>query len=166
MIDPKEKEVLDKAMRINWVIWAAMMSSIGIYVLVAHLTEGTVAIGAGIGDMFGFLRMLLLAVGILELLLIPVIKNLIIKSVRPPKTPVVTGIAAAGSPPAVAAYTSALVVSLAIAESVAIYGLVLFFLRGDFQTLYLFAALGAAGMIISRPKIDELEQLTTRGRAA
>ena len=159
MIDAKEKEVLAKAMRINWVIWAAMLSSIGIYVLVAHLTKGKVTIGAGIGDVFGLLKIILLVVGILELLLIPYIKKLVLKGVRPPKTTAAMGIAGPGSHPAVAAYMSALIVSLAIAESVAIYGLVLFFLGGDFQTLYLFAALGACGMIVSRPKMDELEQL-------
>jgi hypothetical protein len=162
MIDPGEREVLEKAMKINWVIWGAMLSSIGIYVLVAHLTEGKVRIGAGLGDVFGLLRILLLAFGLLELLLIPFIKKLVLKNVRPPKTTAAMGITGPGSHPAVAAYTSALVVSLAIAESVAIYGLLLFFLGGDFQTLYLFAALGACGMIVSRPKMAELEHLATR----
>jgi F0F1-type ATP synthase membrane subunit c/vacuolar-type H+-ATPase subunit K len=163
MIDPREREVLDKAMKINWVIWAAMVSSIGIYILVAHLTEGKIRVGAGIGEVFGLLRTVLLIIGIAELLLIPLIRRLML---RPSSlTPVQGATAVALTPqshPAAARYTSALIVSLAIAESVAIYGLVLFFLSGNFGTLYLFAALGASGMIVSRPKVDELEHLATR----
>lgn len=37
MIDPKEREVLDKATKINRMIWTAMLLSIGVYILVAHL---------------------------------------------------------------------------------------------------------------------------------
>ncbi len=158
MIDPREQEVLAKAMKTNWLIWAAMVSSIGIYILVAHMTAGEIRIGAGAAEVFGLLRTVLLILGIGELVLIPLIRRLVLKGVRPPKTAAAMG-TMGGSHPAVAAYTSALVVSLAIAESVAIYGLVLFFLSSDFNTLYLFAALGAAGMIVNRPKSEELERL-------
>lgn len=160
MIDPKEKEVLEKAMRINWLIWGAMFASIGVYVLVAHLTAGTVRISPGIGDVFGLLRTILLIIGIGELLLIPVIKRLAMKSASATKGGGIgAGLLAMQSHPAVAKYTTALVVSSAIAESVAIYGLVLFFLSGDFGTLYLFTALGAAGMLVNRPKGEELDSL-------
>jgi hypothetical protein len=160
MIDPKEKEVLAKAMRINRVIWAAMLSSIGIYILVAHLTEGKIRIAEGAGEVFGLLKTVLLVLGIGELVLIPLIRRLML---RPSFVSPVQGASTAPltpqSYPAAAKYSAVLIVSLAIAETVAIYGLVLFFLSGDFSTLYLFAALGAAGMLVSRPKMDELEQL-------
>lgn len=160
MIDPREQEVLSKAMKVNWVIWAAMVSSIGIYILVAHVTEGKIRIGAGAGEVFGLLRTILLIVGIGELVLIPLIRRLML---RPSSLSPVQGAPASAltpqSHPAAARYVTALITSLAIAESVAIYGLVLFFLSGDFGTLYLFAALGAAGMLVNRPKGGELEQL-------
>jgi hypothetical protein len=163
MIDPKEQEVLSKAMKINWAIWAAMVSSIGIYILVAHLTEGKIRIAEGAGEVFGLLRNILLLVGIGELVLIPLIRRVML---RPSARSLMLGAPSSSltpqSHPAAALYSAALVVSLAIAETVAIYGLVLFFLSGDFNTLYLFAALGAAGMLVHRPKGGELEQLATR----
>lgn len=52
-----------------------------------------------------------------------------------------------------------MIVTLAIAESVAIYGLLLLFLGKDFQSLYIFTAVSAAAMIVHRPKMDEVERL-------
>lgn len=160
MIDAKEREVLEKAMRINWVLWGAMLASIGVYILVAYFMEGKVKIGEGLGEVFATLRIVLLAIGIGELVLIPFIKRFLLRSSSlTPIRSASTGPMAVQSHPAVARYTIALIAALAIAESVAVYGLVLFFLGGDFGTLYLFTALGATGMVINRPKMDEIEHL-------
>ena len=163
MIDPKEQEVLSNAMKINWVIWAAMVSSIGMYILVAHLTEGKIRIAEGAAEVFGLLRTVLLFVGIGELVLIPLIRRLMLRpSSLTPVQSASTGALTPQTHPAAVKYSAALIASLAIAETVVIYGLVLFFLSGDFNTLYLFAALGAAGMLVHRPKEGELEQLAAR----
>lgn len=53
----------------------------------------------------------------------------------------------------------ALMVSLALSESIAIYGLVLFFLGDDYQSLYLFVGISAIAMFFYRPKKEELEEL-------
>jgi hypothetical protein len=63
-----------------------------------------------------------------------------------------------------AVYTKATVITLALAESIGIFGLVLFFLGDSFQVLYLFIAVSAAVMFYYRPKRDELEAfITDRG---
>ena len=67
-------------------------------------------------------------------------------------------------PPYLAKYTMAVVVSLAFSESMGIYGLVLFFLGEDLQTLYTFIAISALAMIFFRPKMEELERLASAAK--
>jgi hypothetical protein len=55
-------------------------------------------------------------------------------------------------------YTTAMIVSLALSESVGIYGLVLFLLGDNFTTLCVFVAISACGMFLFRPKIEDLEE--------
>ena len=59
-----------------------------------------------------------------------------------------------------AKYTTAIIISLALCESVGIYGLILFFLGGSFQTMYTFMIISAAGMFYYRPKREEIEALS------
>ena len=58
-------------------------------------------------------------------------------------------------------------ITLAIADSIGIYGLVLFMMGEDFQTLYIFLFLAALIMFWHRPKTEEYEQLVnnTHNRA-
>ena len=61
-------------------------------------------------------------------------------------------------PPVIGKYTSAMLLSLALSESIGIYGLVLFFLGDSFQTLYIFIGISALGMFNYRPKREEIEK--------
>ena len=65
------------------------------------------------------------------------------------------------STPALGKYTTVSIVSWALAESVAIYGLLLFLLGGSFKDLYLFVAVALAVMIYYRPKMSELVELAS-----
>ncbi len=52
-----------------------------------------------------------------------------------------------------------MVVSLALSESIGIYGFVLFLLGDGFRTLYIFIGISALAMFFYRPKREELEAL-------
>jgi hypothetical protein len=69
-------------------------------------------------------------------------------------------------PQALGKYTTAVMVSLALSESIGIYGLVLFFLGSTIQTLYLFMVISACAMIFFRPKKEELAELAISMQAA
>ena len=56
-------------------------------------------------------------------------------------------------------YTAVVVISLALVESIGIYGFVLFGLGGGLKTLYTFIGISALAMIFYRPKREELEKL-------
>ncbi len=61
--------------------------------------------------------------------------------------------------PAAAKYLTAIVVAMALSESIGIYGMVLFFLSKDAPTLYLFILISAIAMFYYRPRKEELMQV-------
>ena len=151
--------VLDNGMKVIWIIWGAMFASLGIYIIVAHMVGDQIKMQDLAPDVFSVLRNVLYAVAIVEFAIIPFIRKKMLKSgARTTQTPD-RAMPGAGNHPATAKYASVTVISLALAESIAIYGLLLYFLGKDFQSLYMLTAISAAAMIIHRPKMEELEDL-------
>jgi hypothetical protein len=62
--------------------------------------------------------------------------------------------------PALAKYTTAMIVSLAMTESVGIYGLVLFFIGKNAMDFYLLIAVSAIAMFFYRPNREEIVNLS------
>jgi hypothetical protein len=58
--------------------------------------------------------------------------------------------------PAVGKYTTAMILTWAMSESIGIYGLILFFLGKNSMDLYLLISVSAAAMCMYRPKKDEI----------
>jgi hypothetical protein len=52
-------------------------------------------------------------------------------------------------------YLITIIVSMLVAESVGLYGLIMYILGDSFNTLYIFIALSALVMFLYRPQIDE-----------
>ncbi len=61
-----------------------------------------------------------------------------------------------GDKPAKQRYFFTTTVALLMIETVAVFGFVMFILGDDFNTLYVFSVLGALGLFLHRPKIEEL----------
>jgi hypothetical protein len=61
--------------------------------------------------------------------------------------------------PYIARYKPAVVVSLAIAESIAAFGLTIFFMDGNLTTFLIFLAISLVGLFLYRPKFEEVEKL-------
>ena len=61
--------------------------------------------------------------------------------------------------PYIARYKPAVVVSLAIAESIAAFGLTIFFMNGNLSTFLIFLAISLCGLFLYRPKFEEVEKL-------
>jgi len=158
MIDAKEREILANGMKVLWTIWGAMVASLVIYMLIPNLIGDQIKMQELPPDVFILLRNVLYVVALIELAIIPFIKRITLKSYKAPLNPN-QKIPGTSNHPATAKYATVMIISLAIAESIAIYGLVLFFLAKDSQSLYLLTAIGAMAMIIHRPKMEELEQL-------
>ncbi len=168
MLDAKEQGELDQGIRLIRIVWAAMLLSLGVYLYVCHSVAGRLPVRDS-GEFLPTLRTVLVAVVAVELIIIPRLRRIML---RPgararrrelwrtgPQPRVATN-------PAVAQYMAATVVSLALAESIGIYGMVLFFLGSDLRELYLFVAVSAATMIHFRPKAEELQGLAAAMKPA
>ena len=56
-------------------------------------------------------------------------------------------------------YLITVIVSMALIESVGVFGFVMFVLGDNFNTLYIFSGLSALGMFLYRPKVDEYARI-------
>lgn len=64
-----------------------------------------------------------------------------------------------GDTSARARYFTTVLVSLAFAETMGVYGLVMYMLGDNLNTLYIFCFLSVLAMILYGPKLDEYEQV-------
>lgn len=60
-----------------------------------------------------------------------------------------------GEKPARQRYFLTVTVSLSLVEMVGVFGFLMFMLGDDFNTLYIFTTLGALGIFLHKPKLDE-----------
>ena len=144
---------MEKGMMTLKIIWLALMMSLAIYGIVGRM------IAPGMGstmsrEAFGMLRMALYALGFATVIASCFIKKLILAGKGQAIDPTQARPASV-----VQRYTSAVIASLAMSESVGLYGLVLFLLGKDETDLYLLLAISALAMAYHRPKRDELANL-------
>jgi F0F1-type ATP synthase membrane subunit c/vacuolar-type H+-ATPase subunit K len=160
MVAVSEKRANQNQLSVLWIIWGAMVVTLGIYVLICHLVGDGIRQSVDLDFPLGLLRNILYGVGIFTLFLAHFLRRFILAprsdgsgsmSLKPP--PLKDQLTVIGK------YTSAMLLSLALSESIGIYGLVLFFLGDSFQTLYIFIGISALGMFHYRPKQDEIEKL-------
>lgn len=60
-----------------------------------------------------------------------------------------------GDKPAKNRYLVTIIVTQAMIETVAVFGLVMFVLGDDYNTLYIFSSMAALGIFLHRPKMEE-----------
>jgi hypothetical protein len=161
MLEAHEKEAVNKGMLTLWVIWAAILSSLFVYIVVCHLLgEEIRGDFAESGFPFKLFRNILYGVVAAELLMMYYLRKFMLKWRPSAATTDMPGRSSSlHKLPFVGQYTAIVIISLAIADSIGIYGLVLYLLGGDFKTLYIFIIISALAMIFYRPKREELEKL-------
>lgn len=160
MVEAQERDAIAKGMQTLWVIWAAMLGSLLIYILLCYqLGEGFKA-SSGPELPISLLRKILFGVAAVELIMTYYLRRFMLKGRSSAAgAHIVRGSATMHQPPFVGHYTSVVIVSLAFSESIGIYGLVLFLLGGGFKTLYTFIGISALAMVFYRPKREEMERL-------
>jgi hypothetical protein len=162
MTGPAKREEQERAFRSAWIIWIAMLGSLVVYVLLCHVLGEQIRKGMESGFPLNLFRNALYVVVVIELGLIHFLRKFML-TLRPtesaPQSTQETE--SALQSPFAAKYLSAVIISLGLADSIAIYGVVLFFLGGDLQTFYTFIGISAVAMYAYRPRMDEIEQLAT-----
>jgi len=160
MVEAQERDAIDKGVKTLWVIWAAMLVSLLMYVFICH-QPGIGFKGVGGTDFpIGLLRNIFFGAGAAAWFMAYFMRRSMLSvragiSKQKPVERVVTW----DAPPYIAQYATAVIVSLALSESIGIYGFVLFLLGGGFTTLYTFIGISALAMVFYRPKREEMEKL-------
>jgi hypothetical protein len=146
-------EELGKELVTLKVIWFAMLMALAVYLFVGLLAAPKIKVSMN-EDTFFVLKTVLYGVAFVTLTMTKYIRNLIMsaKSQIKPATQ-------SGRHPVIQKYTTAMMVALALSESLGIYGLILFFLGKNETDLYLLLFISAAAMLMYRPKKDEVMSL-------
>ncbi len=117
------------------IIWAGMMISLLIYLIVGLYMKTRVHIQMG-NDFMAILRIALYVLSFTTLFAVKYVRKF----------------ALSGKGSTLARYTSATIIALALSESIGIYGLILFLIGKRELDLYLLVAVSAAAMLIYRPR--------------
>lgn len=155
MLNPSEKEAIDKGMIVLWIIWSAILISLCIYILICHLVEDQIRQNLNPSLPLDLLKNILFIVAVIELCISYFLRRYLLTSGSGLSPPLNTPQSSTQSP-YLARYSVAMIIVLAISESIGIYGLVLFFLGASFQTLYTFIGISGIAMIYYRPKKEEI----------
>jgi hypothetical protein len=156
MLDATEQAAVDKGWPVIWMISAGMLGAVVAYTVISYLVAGMpiIPVYSVPLEKIRYIFMLL-AVGTLVLAYFL-------------RKRMLSGRSAESSPPAgtvpsfFGKYTAAVIVSLAISEAIAIFGLILLFLGEGLPIVYAFMAVSALSMFFFRPDRDELEQFVNR----
>ena len=159
MLDKSEMEQLDSAWKVIMVIWGALVFTLAVYLIVAKLVEGQLK-PMGVDLPIESMTIALFGVSIVTLIITHYIRKAMLKvSDRGPDAAAVRNPSIQIQNPAAGKYLTAIIVAMALSESIGIYGLVLFFLSKDSITLYLFISMSAIAMFYYRPRKEELLQV-------
>ena len=160
VMQPEESNAVKKGMQTLWFIWAAMLSTLLIYITLCHLLGEGFKASSGPELPISLLRKIFFGLAAVVLIASYYLRRSNLKSQpRASAATIVKTSFALNQPPFVGLYIARVIVSLAFSESIGIYGLVLFLLGDSFQTLYTFIGVSALAMVFYRPKKEELEKL-------
>jgi hypothetical protein len=160
MLGPEETKAIDKGMKTLWVIWAAMLLSLLAYMFICH-QPGVGFKNIGGSDFpIGLLRNIFFGAGAAAWLMAYFMRRSMLSvraGISNPKP--AERLIKWDAPPYIAKYATVVIVSLALSESIGIYGFILFLFGGGFKTLYTFIGISALAMVFYRPRREEMEKL-------
>lgn len=155
-----EKGLFEKQLQILWIIWAGMLGALVIYVSICLLGGDAMRLSASSLPL-DLMRDILYGIGILTLILTHFLRNFILGGRSGGSGPMSSqSPSPADQSSFVGKYVTAMIVSLALSESIGIYGFVLFLLGDDLRTVFIFNGIAALAMFFYRPKRKELERLS------
>jgi hypothetical protein len=146
---------IEAVVRTQWILWGALTSSLGIYFVLANV----LATAPGAAPVEPVLVYALGGVAATLFALIPIVRG---KMLPPMRAPASLGEALPtmnGPSPALAKLQAALIVSWAMCEAIAIFGLVLVVLSHQTRYFFYFAPLALVGMVLYRPSVDRAAEV-------
>jgi hypothetical protein len=147
----------DRVLMVLNVTWLALLGSLALYLVVGRIVAPDFASPVS-GETFAIIRAALLLLGFVTLVAAKYVRRLIL------------GAGGRGAEPdqdrqasLPQRYAGAVMASMAMSESVGVYGLVLYLLGKNEMDLYLLVGIAAAAMYYFRPRKEELLSLSQRG---
>jgi hypothetical protein len=157
--EQKETKQLDTGWRVIFIIWGAILASLGIYLVVCISIEKELHVNMGPDFPLETLRYALFGVSIATLFVVHFLRKFLLKTSNSTSNSTHTSSA---QHPAVGKYATTVVITSALLESIGIYGVVLFLIAKDTLSLYQLLIVSAAAMIHFRPRKDELLSLAAQ----
>ena len=159
MLDPtREVRQLKAGMFKVWTVWIAMFLTLVLALIFAVLLGGDVEQRHHPRNI-RHITQILYGVSIVGLILAYFIRKYMLHRASSKPLPEETSNAPGQISPYIARYKPAVVVSLAIAESIAAFGLTIFFMDGKLTPFLIFLAMSLIGLFLYRPKFEEVEKL-------
>ncbi len=157
MLGPEEREAIEKGFLPILIIWGAILASLFIYIFISHMAGDQIRRPENPEFPIDLMRNILFGLAGAELLVAYYLRKRMLRG--QPEGPAPDIPLSPEQPKALARYATAVIISLAICESIGIYGLMLFLLGDEYQTLYIFIGISAIAMFFFRPKREELVEL-------
>ncbi|WP_028581962.1 hypothetical protein [Desulfogranum japonicum] len=154
-----EKKQLERGWRIVLLIWGAILASLGIYIGVCWSIREDIQINVSPDFPLETLQYILVGVTVITLVAVYYLRKFLL---RPTNVTSNAEKYSSAQQLALNKYTATMVVTSALVESIAIYGVVLFFLSKDISSLYQLSFMSAVAMIYFRPRKSELLDLVTK----
>ena len=156
MLPSEDIKKIEVGFRTLNIIWGAMLISVFIYIIVGLyiVDEIDIHLESNIIDM---LRNVLYGSTLSILFVTKLLRGMLLSAKGSSANTVRSQIYS--QYPAISKYTTALIITLALCESIGILGLTLFILGKNLKDLYLFIIVSAASMIYYRPKKEDIVNL-------
>ncbi len=163
MLTNEEQLQLAKSLKINRIVWLAIFLSLPVYLLIAVFLDREKLISPDFGFSVTTVGIFLLVVSAVTLFLTFLIRKKLLET----RSSSIIVPDVAGKPLSLiqhagARYSGAVIISLALSESIGIYGFVSFLLLKELVLFCEFLFLSAVGMVIYRPRKDELMEFANR----
>jgi hypothetical protein len=159
-VEVPESGANERELLVLWIIWAPMFGFLFFYVFFCHQWGDQIRRTASPNLPLDLMRNILYGIAFFTVFLIHILRKSMITARSGGSGPMsLKSSLLSNRPSFLGQYKKAMVVSLALSESIGIYGFVLFLLGDGFRTLYIFIGISALAMFFYRPKREELEAL-------
>ena len=158
-IEPKEKKQLLGGYKIILVIWWAIFGSLFIYFIVCHAIGDQLQNVGNTNVPVDMIKYALWGVSIVTLVSAHYIRKFLLST---GSTGFSSSQTASLQHPAAGKYTVVIIITLALLESIGIYGVVLFLIAKDTASLYQLLIVSGIAMIYYRPRKEELFELAAK----
>lgn len=154
MIPAQGNELFESGWKLVYIIWACLFMSLIMYLLVGMYAAENINIPLD-KNSFEMMRNALYGLSFVILVATKLVKNYLLSDKGVKTKPVQQQPGQSPQDPAIARYMIVMMISLALSEAVAIFGLILFFTGKNTYDLYFLIAISALAMIYHRPVKDD-----------